>query len=205
MDIVLEDLKKNKLFHFPVNPEEINIKRDRAFETVNFLGIGEVDFLTGEKLKEISFSSFFPLHYWEGYCRYSDIPHPQKAMAFLTSLTTRSTPVRLIISETGITALVTVTAHNSTIRGGEPGDVYFDVVFRTWRDARVRTLTEKPRVDIKEPVKIYVVKSGDSLSRIAKTELGDSARYGEIYKLNEKLIGRDANLIRPGQKLVMPK
>lgn len=207
MEIILQDLKQATLFQFPVNPEEINIKRDRAYETVNLLGIGEVDFMAGEKLKEISFSSFFPIELEGSYHQWGEMGylHPRKAMAFLTALTTRKTPVWLKISDTGITALVTVTAHNSTIRGGEPGDVYFDIVFRTWRDAQVRTLTEKPRVDIQEPVKIYVVKAGDSLSKIAKKELGNSNRYSEIYALNKKLIGSDQNLIKPGQKLVMPK
>jgi hypothetical protein len=52
----------------------------------------------------------------------------------------------------------------------------------------------------------YVVKAGDTLSRIAKRELGSSSRWPEIYKLpeNRATIGRNPGLIRPGQRLVMP-
>lgn len=52
--------------------------------------------------------------------------------------------------------------------------------------------------------KTYTVKSGDSLSKIAKLELGRSSKWNEIYKLNAKIIGSDPNRITPGQKLVMP-
>jgi len=53
--------------------------------------------------------------------------------------------------------------------------------------------------------KTYVVKSGDSLSKIAKELLGDAKRWPEIYELNKALIGATPNLIHPGQELKLPK
>jgi nucleoid-associated protein YgaU len=50
---------------------------------------------------------------------------------------------------------------------------------------------------------VYVVQSGDSLSKIAKEELGDASRWPEIFELNKDKI-KDPNLIRPGQELKMP-
>ena len=50
----------------------------------------------------------------------------------------------------------------------------------------------------------YVVKSGDSLSKIAKELYGDAKRWPEIYEANKALIGDNPNLIHPGQKLVIP-
>lgn len=51
----------------------------------------------------------------------------------------------------------------------------------------------------------YVVKSGDSLSKIAKELLGNASRWPEIYELNKGLIGDNPNLIHPGQELKLPK
>lgn len=48
--------------------------------------------------------------------------------------------------------------------------------------------------------RVYVVQPGDSLSKIAKKELGDASRWPEIAELNKI---KDPNLIRPGQKLKM--
>jgi len=58
----------------------------------------------------------------------------------------------------------------------------------------------------KAPPVTYVVKGGDTMSGIAKRELGSSARWPEIYRItaNRKLIGPNPGLIKPGQRLVMP-
>lgn len=49
----------------------------------------------------------------------------------------------------------------------------------------------------------YVVKSGDSLSKIAQELLGDASRWPEIYAANRDKI-EDPNLIYPGQELRIP-
>jgi nucleoid-associated protein YgaU len=49
----------------------------------------------------------------------------------------------------------------------------------------------------------YVVKSGDSLSKIAKELLGDAGRWPEIFEANKDKI-KDPNLIYPGQELDIP-
>lgn len=52
---------------------------------------------------------------------------------------------------------------------------------------------------------VYTVKSGDSLSRIAKTFATDSqANVETLYDLNKDVIGSDSDMIRPGQKLRIP-
>ena len=48
---------------------------------------------------------------------------------------------------------------------------------------------------------IYVVKTGDNLSKIAKAY---STTWKKIYALNKAVIGPDPNLIRPGMKLKIP-
>ncbi|MEM3453456.1 MAG: hypothetical protein QW835_07540, partial [Candidatus Hadarchaeum sp.] len=100
MDFYLID-PAGPTLHLPVNPiGDITIRREKQYETVNIINIGEVDFPTGEKLKEISFSSFFPAEYDPSYCRYPDLPDPQEAMNQLTAWTASKKPVRLIITET---------------------------------------------------------------------------------------------------------
>ena len=51
--------------------------------------------------------------------------------------------------------------------------------------------------------KTYVVKPGDSLSKIAKEQLGNASRWPEIFELNKDQI-KDPNLIRVGQELQLP-
>jgi nucleoid-associated protein YgaU len=49
----------------------------------------------------------------------------------------------------------------------------------------------------------YVVKSGDSLSKIAKECLGNPGLYTKIFDANRDQL-QDPNLIKPGQRLKIP-
>jgi nucleoid-associated protein YgaU len=51
--------------------------------------------------------------------------------------------------------------------------------------------------------KTYTVKSGDTLSGIAKAHLGDANAYMKIFEANRDQLS-DPNLIKPGQVLKMP-
>ena len=51
--------------------------------------------------------------------------------------------------------------------------------------------------------RVYVVQAGDTLRRIAETELGDADRWPLIFALNRRRI-TDPDLIFPGQQLTLP-
>ena len=51
--------------------------------------------------------------------------------------------------------------------------------------------------------KIYEVKSGDSLSKIAKAEYGNANEWKRIFEANQDIL-KDPNKIFTGQKLMIP-
>ena len=55
-----------------------------------------------------------------------------------------------------------------------------------------------------ETYEIYEVKSGDSLSRIAKRVYGDGNAWKRIFDANTDVL-KDPNKIFPGQRLKIPK
>jgi nucleoid-associated protein YgaU len=59
------------------------------------------------------------------------------------------------------------------------------------------------REQVQAKAQTYVVKSGDSLSKIAKELWGDAKRWPEIFEANKDKI-KDPNLIHPGQELRIP-
>ena len=60
------------------------------------------------------------------------------------------------------------------------------------RNAKLNLLTEKNN--------IYVVQSGDTLTKIAKKF---NTNWKEIYNLNKETIGDNPNFIQIGQKLIV--
>jgi nucleoid-associated protein YgaU len=55
-----------------------------------------------------------------------------------------------------------------------------------------------------EVYETYVVKAGDSLSKIAKNAYGDGNAWKRIFEANTDIL-KDPNKIYPGQKLKIPK
>lgn len=52
-------------------------------------------------------------------------------------------------------------------------------------------------------IKIYEVKAGDTLSKIAKTEYGNANAYHKIFEANKDIL-KNPDTIFPGQKLKIP-
>lgn len=56
---------------------------------------------------------------------------------------------------------------------------------------------------VKVSTKEYIVKKGDTLSSIARTELGRANRWKYLYELNKERI-RDPNKLKAGTKIIIP-
>jgi nucleoid-associated protein YgaU len=65
-----------------------------------------------------------------------------------------------------------------------------------------RTMTASAR--IRPGTKVYVVEEGDTLFKIAKDQLGNPSRWGEVYQLNRELLGKDYDYLKPGTELLIP-
>lgn len=50
----------------------------------------------------------------------------------------------------------------------------------------------------------YEIRSGDSLSAIAKRFYGDATQWRKIYDANRDVLGDDPDKIYPGQKITIP-
>ena len=65
-------------------------------------------------------------------------------------------------------------------------------------DDRITVVKQEPEATF------YEVKSGDTLSKIAKAHYGDAMKYNSIFEANKPML-TDPDKIYPGQKLRIPK
>jgi len=65
-------------------------------------------------------------------------------------------------------------------------------------------VTGQQAAALEDGTQYYIIKSGDTLSAIAKQFYGDPNKYPKIFDANREVI-KDANLIFPGQKIRIPK
>ena len=69
----------------------------------------------------------------------------------------------------------------------------------------IATVDDRLKVTKPAPeAEFYEVKSGDSLSKIAKQYYGDPMKYQRIFEANKPML-KDPDKIYPGQKLRIPK
>lgn len=71
-----------------------------------------------------------------------------------------------------------------------------------WRNDVVAEVTIDPNA--KAAGSTYTVKAGDTLSKIAKDQLGDANAYMKIFDVNKSILS-DPDKIKPGQVLTIPK
>lgn len=208
----------NKTYRLPVNPEELETSSVQAIEKYEVLKLGQIAIPTHMELKEYSFECEFPherLHYVETSGRFMDADHYIKEFEkWRDSLT----PVRFIASNgigDDINTLVSIEEIAITEKAGEEGDKYISFKLLEYKNfgkkAAVVEVAGNVAIAVKE-VSVpevspkssgsHTVVSGDTLYGIAKKYYGDGSKYTKIFNANKDKI-KNANLIYPGQKLVI--
>ncbi|MDQ0154907.1 LysM peptidoglycan-binding domain-containing protein [Robertmurraya andreesenii] len=199
----------------PVNPESINVSSPFGHSDINIAQLGEYAIVGERGLKEYSFTSFFPRDYNPVYCEYNGFPAPWTFVETLERWRDTRRPMRLTITGTPINEAVTIREFTYTPdKAGGPGDIYYELRFKEFRFIELpksvtvsNASTQKQRPSSPaSPPKTYTVVKGDSLWKIAAkpTIYGNGAKWPTIYNANKSVIGKNPNLIYPGQKLVIP-
>ncbi len=70
-------------------------------------------------------------------------------------------------------------------------------------DDRIQVVPKKAEAPKEPEAKYYTVEKGDSLSKIAKAQYGDAAKYPVIFEANKPMLS-DPDKIYPGQVLRIP-
>lgn len=213
------------VFRLPTNPEQIDISSTQAVEKYDILKSGQIAVPGDLELKEFSFECEFPLeemHYIETHSKFKTADWYLQRFEFWRK---KKTPFRFIagrtdkatmatMEEDSINSLCLIEEMTVTEKAGEEGDKYvsfklvefkefgkrFSIIKEDKSAKKKATTTQKvnPKAN-----STYVVKSGDSLWAIAKKLYGDGAKANILYHANKNLI-KNPNLIKPGQKLVVP-
>lgn len=201
----------------PVLPSEYTVTSEQENTSVTVCNLGEINLLGKQKLRNVSFSSFFPSYYDSGYCDYRS-DKPKKLVERIEKMK-RAGKVKLTITGTPINMYVTVESFEWGENDGT-GDVNYTLSLKEYKNVSIPASTlvkeatttastsEQAETTQREQttqtsVQSYTVQSGDTLSGIAKKLTGSSS-WQAIYEQNKGTIGSNPNLIKPGQVLTIP-
>ena len=203
--------------HFPVNPERITCNTGNRILTFDVITLGGISLPRGRTPVRFSFEGFFPGEARKNDPMVKSWRSPKELAGLLSLWRNEGIKLRLLVTETPINHDVYFDGDGSfqhEWRGGH-GDCWYNLRFVEARamvlltENEVRpantTVAGSSSAGSSRPApptpKTYTVKSGDTLYAIAKKTLGDGGRWREIYNNNVDVIGKDPNLIRPGQVL----
>lgn len=208
----------------PVAPSKLSTKIKNKNKTLQLLNDEEVNILKNAGLTEIKFKAELP------YVMYPFAYYPQgffkPAQYFLDKLEKLKTgkkPFQFLVSrvlpsgkglfDTDIRVSLESYDIDEDARDGQSLTVsitlkqyvdYSTKVMEIKQGAKATKQAKQRPQDNAPAGKTYTVAKGDSLWAIAKKQLGNGARYKEIYNLNKDKI-KNPNLIYAGQVLTLPR
>ena len=126
----------------PVNPEEIEIKRSTDHKEYDVLGLGQIVVPRKPSLTEISWEGFFPANTSAPYVN-SGAKRPEVYVDKLEKALKNKQKLRVIISgseryDTNMRCIVD--EFTTKDKGGEPGDVYYEITLREYRPYAPQTV-----------------------------------------------------------------
>lgn len=210
MEVWLSYDNKKEKFQLPVTPSTYQVGVDTLTDKVEVTGIGMINLIGNSDLKALTIESFFPVHNYS-FIETNKLLKPFEYVKMLEKWRISKEPIRVIFTDTPINYPMVIESFSWGEEDGT-GDVYFTLELTEYKFLKLTKASKSKTVvkQTKRPVKKskstkYTVKRGDSLWKISKKFYGSGTKWKKIYNNNKKVIGKNPNLIYPGQKLVIPK
>lgn len=214
MEIWLGDGLVDKI-QLPVNPQSIGYGDSSNFEDIVLASGDEKTVVSGRNLRTVPISSFFPVNR-ASYVVSNKLMAPMEYVEKIKAWMDDRKVLRLQATQTNINMMVTIRSFNWEETGGTLGDIEYSLELKEYKpisysvikvvgngEKAAPTTTNRPPSSKTVP-KNHTVKAGENLWIIAKKYYNDGSKSKDIYNKNKSIIGKNPNLIKPGQKLVIP-
>lgn len=185
----------SKRFRLPVIPSEYSVTGERGDESVNINSIGEVDLAGSRKLRQVSWSCFFPSEYDESYCQYGGLKSPRKSVELIEKMM-HAGPVKVIITGTPVKFWARITSFEWGEHDGS-GDIYYSITLKEHKTISVGsssvvaddslasgtsadTTTQRTVPETVESAEIKVNEAGVSSSEVARKYTGSASNKNKV-------------------------
>lgn len=205
-------LKKNDTdkIQLPVKPSDYVVTVAHKNTVVNVTQLGDINLIGKTGLRDITLSSFFPAKDYN-FSNNSDRKEPLTCVEKIDGWRKSGEPIRVII--TGTLNMECTIESFSWGEQDATGDIYYTLTLKEYKKLKTTTATTNGQAYSSSSSSsrsvqsaksgTYTVKSGDTLSKIAKQYYGDGSQYMKIFNANKDKLS-DPNRIYAGQVLKIP-
>lgn len=207
-----------KSLTIPINPEELEISSSSENEDINIVGLGPATRKGAAGLRTVSIESFFPAansYFYTGVL-------PKTCVEFIKEIhkteNTNNNVARLVTTglPVNLNMYFVIEEFIYDNKAGEEDDIYYTLSVKEYVPYGAKTVNTslsglaaaRAVSSVNPPAPstggTYTVVRGDCLWNISKRFTGNGANWPSLYELNTAVIGRNPNLIYPGQVLQLP-
>lgn len=198
----------------PVNPEELEVSEAGKGKLYDIISTGEINVIQDRQLTTYGMKGIFPAQTTPYVNASEPLQPPIHYILLIESWMRTKRPIRFkFMSESyDINTPASIESFQWKEAAGSGGDIEYSLSLKKYRFYEAKRYREEedglieedsPRYNEREAPKTYTMIQGDSLWKVAKTQLGDATRWGEIQQLNGI---SDAELRRlpVGKVLILP-
>lgn len=219
MEFWIKDEKNNIDICLPVTPASYEFTVGNNVEVVRATETGDIYIPTTKSPQNITLKGFFPA--WDyNFCidSHFDADSPIDYVKQFKKWIDKKTVVRVVIADkygTKVNARFYVEHINYSEDDRSNGDINYSISFKEYKKIEMKTVEilststinnsqNKSRAETKKTGgKVHIVKKGEYLCLIARKYYGNS-NWQKLYNANKNVIGKNPNIIYPGQKLIIP-
>ncbi len=203
MDIKLIPAVGGQVFTFPALPEKIKGKYAAKYQSFDIISQGTVKMPKGTGVAEFSWDGVFfgSSKRYEAIVRTNAWKEPNECVNMLYGFMKKEETLNLIVTETWINVDVTIASFTPGPVGAY-GNIEYSITFAQKKPLLIYDTSElqisdlAPRNDTsslaEEGKGAYTVKSGDTLSAIAKKHCGGTVNWPKLYNANAATIEETA-------------
>lgn len=194
--------------NIPVLPESITIQDNANNASVTVVDAGELSILKGRKLRQYSFSSFFPATAFRGIKK-ENLKTPSHYVNQIEEWMNEKAVVEFVFArdEKGFVSWdkkCTIESFKYNEDGADVGTIHYSIQLKEYKKVTVNQIkksskskkasknSSKKRTSTKKKEKTYKIKSGDTLCKISKSQMGSSSKWKTLYNHNKDTIEKAA-------------
>lgn len=197
----------------PVTPKSYTFSVSNQMETVRATEFGDINIPTTKAPSTLSLTGFFTTHEYSFVKDHTvSISTTFDYVKYIKNMCENKEIVRVIIAcdtHTAVNEQFYIESISYDEDNATNGDINYSIKLRGYKKLEVIKTSNSVVTSISREVsnvytpQTYTVVSGDNLCKIARSFYG-SADWETIYNANISVIGKNANLIYPGQVLTIP-
>lgn len=197
--VYVTDQTTNEQIELPVNPADVQLSYETEDKSETVINLGEVNIVGNLKLVNLTIESCFPQSETT-YTSSDELEDPEDYIKALKSMQKKKHKVRVVVSGTKISILMTISKFTYGMQGGNVDEYLYTLEFKQYRNFAYKKISKKKKKSSKKKKRSSPPKKIGIGSKVKVNGRLHLDSYGASPGMYEKNATRTVMYIVPGRK-----